>query len=603
MAIIDKLVLSLGLDSSDFTKGANAATTSLNKAKEKLVKEGKEIEAQNKKVSESFNKVASDAMSLFAVFMGGKSFKDFTEQVTKSNVALGNQAANLQMSAQYLSAWGMAAQEVGGNADATKSSIQGLSDKLQALRQKGAALPIEFSVIAGKTGSPININQSNDDLLVDLAGRLAQIAKTEGRRSADSLARGLGLDPGTTNLMIENGGKIRETLERLRKFSASETDIAQAKKLNSAWTDLGAAFQLVGIKIVTALAPALEKFADALTPLILQISNWVEHVNPLWIDGIAALAAIWTGAKVLGMIANIIALKDALLGLGGVNAASSSTGLLGTLGRLFAVGALGYDAATNTVKPLNGGEDERRRQQGGRASLYDLRRRGKKQQSSDNTNYHDSDPFYDAIIQAEGTAKHGNPYDTSLGYLKSSKPLSEMTMNEALAWGDHIRKETAIGQQTNSSAKGAFQIVNTTQREAMSALGIKGNELFSPENQRRMASYIARKQGLGAWEGLKIHPNYMSQARAAMNNANPKSSPYGGLGNYNFPKVGAPAAASLSTMANDNRVSTSSNSNAMHIGTINVNAPHATDAGGIAKELGPAINMYSFANLGNYGAQ
>jgi hypothetical protein len=87
-----------------------------------------------------------------------------------------------------------------------------------------------------------------------------------------------------------------------------------------------------------------------------------------------------------------------------------------------------------------------------------------------------------------------------------------MTMDESLAWGDQLR----ASQGLNSSAKGAFQIVNTTQRAAMAALGIKGDEMFSRENQRRMASWIARTQGLSAWEGFKSHPDQLTVAAAAL---------------------------------------------------------------------------------------
>lgn len=120
--------------------------------------------------------------------------------------------------------------------------------------------------------------------------------------------------------------------------------------------------------------------------------------------------------------------------------------------------------------------------------------------------------FFNAIIRAEGTASGGrDPYNTSLGFMVSPKPLTSMTMNEVLAWGEHVR----AAQGVNSSAKGAFQIVNQTQRAAMAALGIGGNEIFSPENQRKMAMWIAKTQGLGAWEGLKKHGNEMATARNA----------------------------------------------------------------------------------------
>lgn len=121
--------------------------------------------------------------------------------------------------------------------------------------------------------------------------------------------------------------------------------------------------------------------------------------------------------------------------------------------------------------------------------------------------------FFDAIIRAEGTGKYGDPYNTSLGYMKPPKPLTEMTMAEVLEWG----KEVRVKQGLNSSAKGAFQIVNSTQLEAMKALNIGMNEKFSPENQRRMAAWIAKTQGLGAWEGFKSHPEQRQIASEAMN--------------------------------------------------------------------------------------
>lgn len=124
--------------------------------------------------------------------------------------------------------------------------------------------------------------------------------------------------------------------------------------------------------------------------------------------------------------------------------------------------------------------------------------------------------FFSSIIRSEGTGKYGDPYNTSLSYIKSPKPLTEMTMREVLEWGDHLRHNTDAGRKTNSSAKGAFQIVNTTQKNAMRALGIGMDEKFSPENQRRMAAWIATNQGLTAWEGLKAHPNEMSNAMDAM---------------------------------------------------------------------------------------
>lgn len=162
--------------------------------------------------------------------------------------------------------------------------------------------------------------------------------------------------------------------------------------------------------------------------------------------------------------------------------------------------------------------------------------------------YTPSNSFFDAIIKAEGSAKHGNPYDASLGYMRSPKPLTQMTMAESLAWGDQIR----AAQGLNSSAKGAFQIVNTTQRAAMKALGMKDTDLFNEENQRKMAAWIVKTQGLGAWEGFKVHPEQRQIAQQAMSSGlqNQTSAPSAtllGSSETSLPSIASMAGTTVST--------------------------------------------------------
>lgn len=130
----------------------------------------------------------------------------------------------------------------------------------------------------------------------------------------------------------------------------------------------------------------------------------------------------------------------------------------------------------------------------------------------------------DAISRAEGTFKGG--YDTPLGngrWGTPSKPLSQMTMDEVYDFGMQMRRaQFATGKYARfsdtSSASGRYQIVGSTMRAAMQALGLKGTDMFNPENQDRMMRWIARKQGLGAWEGLKLgqHAGQLRKAQEAM---------------------------------------------------------------------------------------
>jgi hypothetical protein len=124
----------------------------------------------------------------------------------------------------------------------------------------------------------------------------------------------------------------------------------------------------------------------------------------------------------------------------------------------------------------------------------------------------DQSEFYDAIIEAEGTGRFSDPYNETLGYGAYGLPpklLTEMTIAEIYLFGDDIR-----ATHGRSSALGAFQIVGRTLRDAQRALGLKDTDDFTPPMQRRIASWIESKQGLGAWQGFKIHPD--QRIRAAM---------------------------------------------------------------------------------------
>lgn len=65
--------------------------------------------------------------------------------------------------------------------------------------------------------------------------------------------------------------------------------------------------------------------------------------------------------------------------------------------------------------------------------------------------------------------------------------------------------------------------------------------------------------------------------------------------------AGAALSSRLSTISNDNRSSTSTNSHQFSVGTINVNAPNATDAQGIASKVTDAMVRSTAAATANYG--
>ncbi|MHC2021463.1 phage tail tape measure protein [Methylobacterium sp. CM6247] len=135
------------------------------------------------------------------------------------------------------------------------------------------------------------------------------------------------------------------------------------------------------------------------------------------------------------------------------------------------------------------------------------------------------DGLFGAIMRAEGTTKDG--FNTVLSYGKwgrPDKPLTDMSLDEVKAFGLQMRRaQLAKGTpwEKTSSASGAFQITGSTMMDAAKALGLDpATTKFDGETQKRMATWIARKQGLGAWEGFKHHPGELATAREAMRSGN-----------------------------------------------------------------------------------
>ena len=156
----------------------------------------------------------------------------------------------------------------------------------------------------------------------------------------------------------------------------------------------------------------------------------------------------------------------------------------------------------------------------------------------------DTQAFYDSIIKGE--SMRGNPYDAAQGFtnLRANspfpKPISQMTLAEVRYWGSQNAKNFGAA----STAMGAFQIINGTRDLAQRALGLTDSTIYSPEVQQRMASWIARNQGLGAWEGLKANPGLMATARAELAKGGQVGSYQIVTGNSSFPYGIGPAGSS-----------------------------------------------------------
>jgi len=373
--VIDSLVIELGLDPSNLSKGQKDALAAFSNVRKQAESDGQAIEKAGDKAAESINKVARAALGLFAVLVGARGITDFVAGVTTSDAALGRLGQNLGMSAQDISAWDMAAQRMGGSVEATNATLSNASKILYDYRVNAKNIPIELQQLSARTGQNIDMVHGTEGLMLSVA-KMAQSLGSADPNLTYFLLHGMGVDDATANAMIKYGAGFQQYLQGVSQYAPSPEQIKRMQDMQTQWVTLQQTANKLGTNLWTDFAPALkpfledfQRFGDYLITLQPTLKAFGDDAAGIatslggWRIAIDALIALWAGGKMVGMIG---ALRG-LLGLGGATsvagAAGAGAGGVG-LGLWAVAAALGVDAIANTVKPAGAGEDALVRQLG-----------------------------------------------------------------------------------------------------------------------------------------------------------------------------------------------------------------------------------------------
>lgn len=375
MNIIDSFIVELGIDPKNLTQGQQEAVDSFKRTQNEVTRSSREIERSAEKMGQEIGKVIARVLELSAVLLGARGLTEFAIEINSINAQLGRLAVNLGESPQTLGAWENAAQRLGGSAEKTASTFQGLAKSLYDLTVNGKALPIEFSQLAAFANMSIDPYHGLDKYLNDVAAALKKVHDVDPAR-ANFLAQGLGIDPGTAQLMYQYGAGVSAYVHSLESLSPTNEDIRSAQELQAAWAQL----QQTAISLAQ---DALPKLREVLVPLLNNFSNWIsEHKTEIddtignlatWFaeldwEGMARdatafgngvgyvvdqlgglvnvlkiLLALWAGGKVLGILRGL-GLLGAGAAAGGVAAGGTAAG---TAAGGAAVGAGTYAGASS----------------------------------------------------------------------------------------------------------------------------------------------------------------------------------------------------------------------------------------------------------------
>jgi hypothetical protein len=582
--IVDELIVTLGLDDSDFSAKTTDTTKNIDKLGKSASAANKGIANGSDKSTSSMDKLGKKILGVTVALLSLNSVKSFSKTISEDDAAIGRLAVNLDTRVEGLSVWSSMANKAGGTAAGMQASIQGLVSSIQHYNQTGEIddkfryLQAQGIAVTDTTGKM----RDYTDILLESSDALKRIKDAKGAAAAQEFGKGMGFDSGTINVLMQGSVEVRRLAEEQKKLSqVTDADTKAAQARNAEFYKLLDVAGQVGREVLTVLTPSIIGVTHEIEGLLQKIDpNDIKSFFDAGVGGARELAHEL--APVLEVIKLVSDEKDRLNNLGkaiGEKAYDVKEGKTvgGTIGK--AIGEKAYDVKEGktvggTIGKAVGG------------TAYDAVQYVSK--------------LGDLISRGESRAGYSS---VNTGGVRDNKPerdLANMTINEVL------EQQKKGSTQGGFGAAGKYQMIRGTLNEAKEKMSLSGEEKFTPLMQEQMfqGHLIKKRKAMDDY----LHGRSNDIEAAAVDASKEWASiedPSKGAGHYKGQKATISAteikAALLAEReANMKQQGGVSNSNAeTHIGTINV-VTQATDAKGIAKELPGAIKNSNLVIQANH---
>ncbi|MHB8550157.1 MAG: hypothetical protein ACYDB8_04205, partial [Acidiferrobacterales bacterium] len=251
--VIDALLVTLGLDSSDFKKGtkevkketASMSADERRAAKERELAEKKAAAAQTKRAEElrqqgqaaihTFHKIRNEVLTLAAVFTAGMGIMDFVRETVLGASALGRLSENVGMNVGQLAAWDLAMKNVGGSAEEMNGQILKAQQAVGSVKMGRPTADVQEFWALGGHKDPATFKNAQSYLLAE-ADLISNLEKRYGPAQALNVASRIGMDYNTFNLLRKGRGELERILDVDRGIAGmNNAQAAQAQVLQTRW--------------------------------------------------------------------------------------------------------------------------------------------------------------------------------------------------------------------------------------------------------------------------------------------------------------------------------------------------------------------------------
>ena len=315
MNIIDALVVTLGIDASDYEKKQEQAKVSLKKFSDASSKQTKLIAESGKKAAGAFSALKIEILGALAAFGMGAGFKAFIESSMNAQASAGRTADALGVSVQSMRAYSLMAREMGESGDAAVGTLNKVAAGMAAARRGD----VSFLAAANKYGAGLNMGDNVETTMSKLNKMAFAIKQKFGEQQAIGVLGELGISDQLQAIQLtEDPAKYaQERAEAMRKVGVwTPQQIAQNEKLQKQWADFLQQMDNLKIKIANEIEPALIKLGNqfeawvnggGLDRLTKKLEKFFDEVQKIVnaLGGVKGILIEIAAIKVFGWVASI----------------------------------------------------------------------------------------------------------------------------------------------------------------------------------------------------------------------------------------------------------------------------------------------------------
>lgn len=254
--VIDALLVTLGLDTSDFRKGQKDVSEDLKKQREDAKNTAKEMAEQGKKAASFFSSIKTELLALTGVTVTAGGLMSFVKSTTSGLMELSIQAKSLGMTAKELDGVGKAAEAAGSSVEKINAALQGFQSAKEQAKSGVYNTPVTEAAIRLNSLTHDSFNVRDDSVQTTFRKILESARKVTDPDIRRQILQSVGIDDAVNQRNQE--GQFLPDVDRLTKSSGiTDASTKGAKEFTAAWAELGQNLDTIKNQIYEGLIPTI----------------------------------------------------------------------------------------------------------------------------------------------------------------------------------------------------------------------------------------------------------------------------------------------------------------------------------------------------------